>query len=231
MDHTTSCSSPSCSAWPHADRAHVRPQDVLAERWWAGLCPVSGSREDSRLRKARKRGAVAQNRRVTARINEYGSATSQVRLLAEEMEVRVGIMRSEEARRVRVRTGSRSRRGRGRTRTRPSAGRSTLMAKRRCVGEERKLRAAPAEPGASSRFRKMVQLRPKIGSHDYAWKRDRALEFLRDGSKVEGGRAVPWPRARAYPGARPLPDRAARGGRQGGRPAFSRMLSSLKAGR
>jgi translation initiation factor IF-3 len=32
---------------------------------------------------------------------------------------------------------------------------------------------------------KEVRLRPKIGEHDYEWKRDRALEFLRGRSKVK----------------------------------------------
>jgi translation initiation factor IF-3 len=32
---------------------------------------------------------------------------------------------------------------------------------------------------------KEVRLRPKIGDHDYGWKRDRAVEFLEDGSKVK----------------------------------------------
>jgi translation initiation factor IF-3 len=32
---------------------------------------------------------------------------------------------------------------------------------------------------------KEVRLRPKIGAHDYAWKRDNALAFLRHGSKVK----------------------------------------------
>jgi translation initiation factor IF-3 len=32
---------------------------------------------------------------------------------------------------------------------------------------------------------KEVRLRPKIGAHDYAWKRDNALQFLRHGSKVK----------------------------------------------
>ena len=32
---------------------------------------------------------------------------------------------------------------------------------------------------------KEVRLRPKIGDHDYAWKRNRALEFLQSGSKVK----------------------------------------------
>jgi translation initiation factor IF-3 len=32
---------------------------------------------------------------------------------------------------------------------------------------------------------KEVRLRPRIGPHDYAWKRDRTLEFLRTRSKVK----------------------------------------------
>ncbi len=32
---------------------------------------------------------------------------------------------------------------------------------------------------------KEVRLRPKIAAHDYAWKRDNALQFLRHGSKVK----------------------------------------------
>lgn len=32
---------------------------------------------------------------------------------------------------------------------------------------------------------KEVRLRPKIASHDYEWKRNQALDFLKDGSKVK----------------------------------------------
>src|SRR2546423_1059111 len=32
---------------------------------------------------------------------------------------------------------------------------------------------------------KEVRLRPRIGEHDYGWKRDRAAEFLRQRSKVK----------------------------------------------
>ena len=32
---------------------------------------------------------------------------------------------------------------------------------------------------------KEIRLRPKIGEHDYEWKRDRAAEFLRQRSKVK----------------------------------------------
>jgi translation initiation factor IF-3 len=49
--------------------------------------------------------------------------------------------------------------------------------------EERKLRAAQRNQVHVSL--KEVQLRPKIGEHDYAWKRDKALEFLQAGAKVK----------------------------------------------
>ena len=48
------------------------------------------------MRKARKRGAVAQNRRVTARINEQ-IGNQPVRLLAEDGS-QLGVMSAEEAR-------------------------------------------------------------------------------------------------------------------------------------
>ncbi len=49
--------------------------------------------------------------------------------------------------------------------------------------EERKARASRRNQVHVS-F-KEVRLRPKIGQHDYEWKRDRALEFLRQRSKVK----------------------------------------------
>jgi len=49
--------------------------------------------------------------------------------------------------------------------------------------EERKARASRRNQVHVS-F-KEVRLRPKIGDHDYSWKRDRAVEFLGDGSKVK----------------------------------------------
>ena len=49
--------------------------------------------------------------------------------------------------------------------------------------EERKLRAAQKNQVHVSL--KEVQLRPKVGAHDYAWKRDKAAELLRGGSKVK----------------------------------------------
>ena len=130
------------------------------------------------MRKARKRGAVAQNRRVTARINEQLGDQS-VRLLAEDGS-QLGIMSAEEARAyaygldldlVEVAANAD-----------PPVCRALDYGKWR-YEEERKLRVALRNQVHVSL--KEVQLRPKIGSHDYAWKRDRALEFLRDGSKVK----------------------------------------------
>ena len=49
--------------------------------------------------------------------------------------------------------------------------------------EERRLRAGRRnQPHGAP---KEVRLRPRIASHDYEWKRDRALEFLRARSKVK----------------------------------------------
>ena len=49
--------------------------------------------------------------------------------------------------------------------------------------EERRLRASRRNQVHVS-F-KEVQLRPRIGRHDYEWKRDRAARFLREQSKVK----------------------------------------------
>jgi len=49
--------------------------------------------------------------------------------------------------------------------------------------EERKARAGRRNQVHVSL--KEVRLRPKIGEHDYAWKRDRAVEFLQKRSKVK----------------------------------------------
>src|SRR3954449_10620429 len=49
--------------------------------------------------------------------------------------------------------------------------------------EERRLRASRRNQ-VHVTF-KEVRLRPRIGRHDYEWKRDRAAEFLRDRSKVK----------------------------------------------
>ena len=49
--------------------------------------------------------------------------------------------------------------------------------------EERRLRAS--RRNRTSVSFKEVRLRPRIGEHDYEWKRDRAAEFLRQRSKVK----------------------------------------------
>jgi translation initiation factor IF-3 len=130
------------------------------------------------LRKARKRGAVAQDRRVTARINEE-IGDGPVRLVAEDGS-QLGVMSAEEARTyaytrdldlVEVAAGAD-----------PPVCRALDYGKWR-YEEERKRRAAQRNQVHVSL--KELQLRPKIGSHDYAWKRDRAREFLRGGSKVK----------------------------------------------
>ena len=130
------------------------------------------------LRKARKRGAVAQDRRVTARINEQ-IGNQPVRLLAEDG-TQLGVTSADEARAyayardldlVEVAATAD-----------PPVCRALDYGKWR-YEEERKLREARRNQVHVSL--KEVQLRPKIGSHDYAWKRDRALGFLRDGAKVK----------------------------------------------
>ncbi len=130
------------------------------------------------MRKARKRGAVAQDRRVTARINEQ-IGNPAVRLIAEDGR-QLGVMSADEARTyayaleldlVEIAATAD-----------PPVCRVLDYGKWR-YEEERRLREARRNQVHISL--KEVQLRPKIGSHDYAWKRDRALGFLRDGSKVK----------------------------------------------
>ncbi len=130
------------------------------------------------MRKARKRGAVAQDRRVTARINEQ-IGNQPVRLLAEDG-TQLGVIGADEARAYAyardldlVEVAAKAE---------PPVCRALDYGKWR-YEEERKLRASLRNQVHESL--KEVQLRPKIGAHDYAWKRDRALDFLRDGSKVK----------------------------------------------
>ena len=49
--------------------------------------------------------------------------------------------------------------------------------------EERRLRAGRRHQAHSAP--KEVRLRPRIGAHDYTWKRDQAIGFLRERSKVK----------------------------------------------
>jgi translation initiation factor IF-3 len=130
------------------------------------------------VRRARKPGRPAQVRRVTARINEQIGAGA-VRLVAEDGS-QLGIMPADAAREyaydlgldlVEVAADSE-----------PPVCRAMDYGKWR-YEEERKLRQSRRNQVHVS-F-KEVRLRPKIASHDYEWKRNQALGFLRDGAKVK----------------------------------------------
>ncbi|MDX6481075.1 MAG: translation initiation factor [Gaiellaceae bacterium] len=129
------------------------------------------------MRRARKPGRPAQVRRVTARINEQ--IDGDVRLVAEDG-TQLGVMTANDARAyayersidlVEVAAGSD-----------PPVCRAMDYGKWR-YEEERKLRQSRRNQVHVSL--KEVRMRPKIGSHDYEWKRDQALDFLQDGSKVK----------------------------------------------
>jgi translation initiation factor IF-3 len=130
------------------------------------------------LRRARKPGRPAQVRRVTARINEQIGARP-VRLVAEDG-TQLGVMAAEEARTYAYE--------RGLDLVEVAATSDPPVCRVMDYGkwryeEERKLRESRRNQVHVS-F-KEVRLRPKIGSHDYEWKRNQALEFLRGGSKVK----------------------------------------------
>jgi translation initiation factor IF-3 len=129
------------------------------------------------LRKSRKRGPAPRDYRVTARINEQVHGV--VRLVADDGS-QIGVMSADEARAYAyardldlVEVAAKSD---------PPVCRALDYGKWR-YAEERKLRAAQRNQVHVSL--KEVQLRPKIGEHDYAWKRDKALELLQGGSKVK----------------------------------------------
>ena len=130
------------------------------------------------MRKARKPGRPAQVRRVTARINEQIGGGA-VRLVAEDG-TQLGVMSADEARArayelgldlVEVAADSD-----------PPVCRIMDYGKWR-YEEERRLRQSRRNQVHVSL--KEVRLRPKIGVHDYEWKRKQALHFLQDGSKVK----------------------------------------------
>jgi translation initiation factor IF-3 len=130
------------------------------------------------VRKARRPGRPAQVRRVTARINEQIGAGA-VRLVAEDGS-QIGVLSAEDARAyaydrdldlVEIAADSD-----------PPVCRAMDYGKWR-YEEERKLRQSRRNQVHVS-F-KEVRLRPKIGTHDYEWKRNQALGFLKDGSKVK----------------------------------------------
>jgi translation initiation factor IF-3 len=130
------------------------------------------------LRRARKPGRPAQVRRVTARINEQ-IGEGPVRLIADDGS-QLGVMSADDARAhayergfdlVEVAAASD-----------PPVCRAMEYGKWR-YEEERKLRQARRNQVHVSL--KEVRLRPKIAVHDYEWKRNQALDFLRGGSKVK----------------------------------------------
>jgi translation initiation factor IF-3 len=117
-------------------------------------------------------------RRVTARINEQIGGGA-VRLVAEDG-TQLGVMAADDARAfayergldlVEVAAASE-----------PPVCRVTDYGKWR-YEEERKLRQSRRNQVHVSL--KEVRLRPKIGIHDYEWKREQALDFLKRGSKVK----------------------------------------------
>ena len=129
------------------------------------------------MRRARKPGRPAQVRRVTARINEQ-IGERPVRLVAEDGS-QLGVMAADDARAfayergldlVEVAANSE-----------PPVCRAMDYGKWR-YEEERRLRQSRRNQVHVS-F-KEVRLRPKIAAHDYEWKRNQALDFLKDGSKV-----------------------------------------------
>jgi translation initiation factor IF-3 len=130
------------------------------------------------VRRARKPGRPAQVRRVTARINEQIGART-VRLVAEDGS-QLGVMAADDARDYAYE--------RGLDLVEVAAASDPPVCRAMDYGkwryeEERRLRQSRRNQVHVSL--KEVRLRPKIGMHDYEWKRNQALGFLKDGSKVK----------------------------------------------
>ena len=130
------------------------------------------------MRRARKPGRPAQVRRVTARINEQ-IGTGPVRLVADDGS-QLGVMAADDARAIAYE--------RGLDLVEVAAASDPPVCRVMDYGkwryeEERKLRESRRNQVHVS-F-KEVRLRPKIGAHDYEWKRKQALHFLQSGSKVK----------------------------------------------
>ena len=130
------------------------------------------------MRKSRRPPTNTRPPRVSARINEQ-IGTREVRLIGEEGE-QLGVMPADEARAyayardldlVEVAATAE-----------PPVCRVMDYGKWRF--EEERTTRANRRNQVHVTF-KEVRLRPKIGDHDYGWKRDRAVEFLEDGSKVK----------------------------------------------
>jgi len=130
------------------------------------------------VRRARKPGRPAQVRRVTARINEQIGGGA-VRLVAEDGS-QLGVMPADDARAFAYE--------RGLDLVEVAAASDPPVCRVMDYGkwryeEERKLRQSRRNQVQVSL--KEVRLRPKIGIHDYEWKREQALDFLKRGSKVK----------------------------------------------
>ena len=130
------------------------------------------------MRRARKPGRPAQVRRVTARINEQIGA-QPVRLVAEDGS-QLGVREADDARAYAYE--------RGLDLVEVAADADPPVCRVMDYGrwryeEERKLRQSRRNQVHVSL--KEVRLRPKIGAHDYEWKRKQALHFLQSGSKVK----------------------------------------------
>ena len=132
------------------------------------------------MRRARKRGAVARNRRVTARINEQ-LGNGPVRLVAEDG-TQLGVMEASEARAyayerdldlVEVAAGSD-----------PPVCRALDYGKWR-YAEERKLRESQKRQAEAQVRLKEVRFAANLAASDYAYRSEQALAFLRDGAKVK----------------------------------------------
>jgi translation initiation factor IF-3 len=130
------------------------------------------------VRRARKPGRPAQVRRVTARINEQIGA-QPVRLVAEDGS-QLGVMAADDARAIAYEQGL--------DLVEVAAASDPPVCRVMDYGkwryeEERRLRQSRRNQVHVSL--KEVRLRPKIGAHDYEWKRKQALHFLQSGSKVK----------------------------------------------
>jgi translation initiation factor IF-3 len=130
------------------------------------------------VRRARKPGRPAQVRRVTARINEQIGART-VRLVAEDGS-QIGVLAADEARHYAY--------DRGLDLVEVAADSDPPVCRAMDYGkwryeEERRLRQSRRNQVHVSL--KEVRLRPKIGAHDYEWKRNQAFDFLKAGSKVK----------------------------------------------
>ena len=130
------------------------------------------------MRRARKPGRPAQVRRVTARINEQ-IGERPVRLVADDGS-QLGVMAADDARAYAYE--------RGLDVVEVAAASDPPVCRVMDYGkwryeEERKLRQSRRNQVHVS-F-KEVRMRPKIGAHDYEWKRNQAFAFLEGGSKVK----------------------------------------------